>query len=108
MNIWTAIFLIAVICVSIIDISGFIQNIEEFLTRLLGFKVRIPKPFSCSLCSTFWASVIYAVFTNNFNLPVIAYALVMSILTPVISDVIWTVRDFLGFVVAWINTWWKI
>lgn len=108
MSIWIAILLIAVICVSIIDISGFIEGFEEFLTRLLGYRVHIPKPFSCSLCSCFWISIIYSIFTHCFTLPVIAYSLIISVLTPVISDAIWVLRDFLGFVVAWINTWWKI
>ena len=42
-------FLIALICVVIIDISGFIGEIEDILAKWLKVKsVRIPKPFSCS------------------------------------------------------------
>ena len=108
MSIWISILLIALISVLVIDVSGFIGNLEEFLTRVLGYKVHIPKPFSCSLCTCFWASLIFSIATHNFSLPVIAYTLFISVLTPVINDLIWTIRDFLGFVVAWINTWWKI
>ena len=43
-------FLIALICVIIIDVSGFIEELELILAKWLKVnKVRIPKPFSCSL-----------------------------------------------------------
>ena len=108
MNIWTAILLIAVISVIIIDISGFIENLEAGLTRALGFKAHIPKPLSCSLCMAFWTGIFYSIFSGCFSIPVLAYVCFISVLTPVISDAIWTIRDFFGFVIAWINTWWKI
>ena len=42
-------FLIALICVVIIDISGFIGEIEDILAKWLKVKsVRITKVFSCS------------------------------------------------------------
>ena len=107
MDIWRNILLIALVCVIVIDISGFIESTEQWLGRLLGYKVRIPKPFSCSLCSTWWAGIIYSVFTHCFSLEVLAYIGLISVLTPVISDAVWTVREFLGFVVAWINTWFR-
>ena len=107
MDIWSIILLIALICVIIIDISGFVENMETLLTRVLGYKVRIPKPFSCSTCMSFWTSIFYTMFTGYFSIPVLAYICFISVLTPVISDFVWTVRDFLGFVVAWINTWFR-
>ena len=108
MSIWISILLIALISVLVIDVSGFIENAEGILGKFLGYNVHIPKPFSCSLCTSFWASLIFSIATHNFSLPVIAYSLFISFLTPVISDAVWVIRDFLGFVIAWINTWWKI
>lgn len=100
MTIWTGVLLIALICTMVIDISGFIGEMEGILAKWLGVKsVRIPKPFSCSLCATFWCSLIYAIIAGEFTLPVIAYSLFIAILTPVFSDIIWNVRDFLGLMV---------
>lgn len=57
-------FIINLILVFIIDLSGFIPSLESGLARLLKFKVRIPRPFSCSLCMTFWLGIIYILFTG--------------------------------------------
>lgn len=92
--------LIALICVMVIDISGFIPSMEGLLAKWIGTRsVKIPKPFSCSLCSTFWASMIYALCVGQFSLPVVAYSLFVAIMTPVISDLIWNVRDFVGLMI---------
>ena len=100
MTIWTGVLLIALICVMVIDISGFIPSMEGVLAKWLKVKaVRIPKPFSCSLCSTFWASMIYALCVGQLTLPVVAYSLFVAIMTPIISDLIWNVRDFVGLMI---------
>ena len=84
----------------VIDISGFIPSMEGLLAKWIGTRsVKIPKPFSCSLCSTFWASMIYALCVGQFSLPVVAYSLFVAIMTPVISDLIWNVRDFVGLMI---------
>lgn len=93
--------LIALICVLVIDISGFIMEIEDALAKWLKVKsVRIPKPFSCSLCCTWWASMAYALCVGQFTLPVIAYSLFVAVMTPIISDLIWNVRDFTGLMIT--------
>ena len=57
-------FIINLILVFIIDLSGFIPSLESGLSRLFGFKVRIPRPFSCALCMTFWTGMVYILFTG--------------------------------------------
>lgn len=101
MTIWTSVLLIALICVMVIDISGFITSIEELLAKWLEVrKVRIPRPFSCSLCATFWTSMAYAVCVGQLSLAVIAYSLFIAVMTPIISDLIWNLRDFLGVLIT--------
>lgn len=92
---------IAIICVVIIDLSGFIQSIEQILKKWLKIQkgeVRIPKPFSCSLCMCFWTGLVYLLFTGQFTFFMIAYVLLISILTPQIKDLIYLFKDTIDFI----------
>ena len=94
-------FLIALICVVIIDISGFIEDIEIILAKWLKVKsVRIPKPFSCSFCLTHWIGLAYLLFCGALSLSSYAVLLLACVLTPVIGEAVWHFRDALG---VWVN-----
>lgn len=60
--------MISVIICFIIDISGIIESIQTGLGKWLGGKVIIPKPFSCSLCMTFWMGLLWLVIQGPFTL----------------------------------------
>ena len=51
--------MISVIVCFIIDVSGIIETIEWYLGKWLKGNVKIPKPFSCSLCMCFWLGLIW-------------------------------------------------
>lgn len=57
--------LTTVICF-VIDVSGIVDSIESMLSRWRGKPCRLIKPFSCSLCMSFWIGLIYILF--NFSL----------------------------------------
>ena len=87
--------LITLIIVFIIDISGVIDSIEQALSKWLKGKVRIPKPFSCSLCSAWWVGLIYLLCLRQFTLVNIAIVALFAILTPVFSTFMVLVRETL-------------
>lgn len=90
------IFLIALIAVIIIDVSGFIEELEAGLAKWLKVRsVRIPKPFSCSLCVSWWAGLIYLICVGQVSLLMIAYTLLVAALTPVIGGIVFNLRDTL-------------
>lgn len=91
-------FLIGVICVIIIDLSGVIDSIKSAIKRLLTKgKMSDPnyslKPIDCSFCMNFWCGLTYLLVTNTFSLWMITYVLLISLMTPVIRDFIMLVRD---------------
>lgn len=89
-------FLIALICVIIIDVSGFVEELELILAKWLKVsKVRIPKPFSCSLCMTWWSSLVYLICVGGLTLLNVAVALLLAALTPVIGGIVFNLRDTL-------------
>lgn len=86
--------LIAFIAVFVVDLSGFIEEAEAGLGRWLGIKAKIPKPFSCSLCVTWWTGLIYLLVVGRFTFDYIAVLCLLCSFTPVIGDVVYMVRDW--------------
>jgi len=83
----TNLLLIAVIIVNLIDLSGFITDIEDKLSKWLHINAHIPKPFSCSYCLTHWVGLIYLIASGQITLANYAILLVICFLTPEINDI---------------------
>lgn len=58
--------MITTIVCFVIDVSGIVDSIESMLSRWRGKPCKLIKPFSCSLCMSFWIGLIYVLF--NFSL----------------------------------------
>lgn len=85
------ILLIALTWVFILDISGFWWELSTFLSRFILPKGMPPrpfdlKPFSCSLCMTFWTSLVYVICIGEWSWVMMAYICVVAWLTPRIQD----------------------
>lgn len=92
---------IAFICVIIIDLSGFIQEIESLVTRLLGARrgyFEMPKPFSCSLCMTWWTGLIYLLIMGECTILNILLVLLIAYFTPVFKDILLILRDASAYI----------
>ena len=92
-------FLITLIIVFIIDISGFIDEMETILSKLLKGKARVPKPFSCSLCMTWWTGLIYLLIIGEFTLLWIATVALFAILSGVLVTLLICIRETLNWVI---------
>lgn len=93
--------ILAVIIVFIIDLSGFIDTISEFIWNRLykGIKYNgwlIPKPFSCSLCMCWWVGIIYLIIIKSFTLPMLCYLAILSFFTTIIKDFLFLLKDLIG------------
>ena len=93
MQIIIDLLLIQFIITGIIDVSGFIGEIEHSLSKWLKIKAKIPKPFSCATCMTFWTGLIYLLITANLSLLTISLTLFIALMTTVTSGFIILVRD---------------
>lgn len=92
------ILMIAVIVVCIVDISGFTDSWKSALKKvftkgMMSDPYYTLKPFDCSLCMTFWTGLAYMIVTHQVTLFMTAYLLIISIMTPVIKDVIILIRE---------------
>ena len=102
-------FLLSCMVVFVIDLSGFVDEIVSRLyKKYVGagdYHHILPKlkPFSCSLCSTFWAGIIYLLITHSFTIPYVAYVCLLAFLTPVTGDILMTIKDMLTRLINLLN-----
>lgn len=94
------VFLIAVIVVIIVDISGFVDSLKSGIKYIATKgKMSSPdyslKPLDCDFCAQFWTSLIYVIAMGEFSLWMLVWILLMSVMTPIIKDVIITIRDIM-------------
>ena len=91
----TDLFSILIICVLVIDISGFVHSIKVAIGKFLGISPNSfrMKPFDCSFCMTFWVSMIYLLVAGRFTLVNIAIVLLMCCLTTPLKNLVMSVRD---------------
>lgn len=94
---------IALICVLIVDISGFIDEMEGILSKWLHIKAHIPKPFSCSLCLSHWLGLIYITATHQLTLQMYAYVLFVACMSSLMSQTYWLIHTALQTLISKIN-----
>ena len=93
-------FLISIIVVIIIDLSGAADSFKSFLKRkLTKGRMSSPdyslKPFDCSFCMTWWTGLAYLCITHTLSLWMVTWLLLLCCFTPVIGSFIVLVRDSL-------------
>ena len=97
--IYLKLFELTVIVVIIVDISGFIDSIKSLIGKVLHINNVSLKPLDCSFCLNFWASLIYLLITNELSITAVMFALIMSVMTTVIKDAIYLIRDLIGKII---------
>lgn len=90
------VMILAFVWVFIIDLSGIINEMERGLAKWLHMKsAHIPKPFSCSLCMSWWTSIIYFLVVGNFTVATLGFSALVAFLTPVMNNILIIVKDTL-------------
>lgn len=106
-------FIISVIWVLILDLSGFALTIDKTLYKI--FYPKRPfredahfKPWDCSLCLTFWTSLIYLIVIHSLTLPNIAFSLLFAWLTTTEKDIFIMVKDMVTKLIDLLYTLFKL
>jgi hypothetical protein len=93
-------FLITIIICFIIDISGIIESIEWWLSKWLKVPCKIPKPFSCSLCMTFWIGLIY-ISILDFSLINLLFVCLFAMMSEEITQILSTIKYLIHRLIDW-------
>lgn len=88
MSVFWNVVLIQILICFIIDLSGFIQELETILSKRLHFRCVIPKPFSCSLCMGWWMNLIYLIATGQLTLVTVVFVAIIAFAAKNISGFI--------------------
>lgn len=100
-------FLIALMIVYVTDITGFPQSMLQVVWQYAYPKVPMPEDLSwekvrpllkileCSRCQTWWVTLIVSLCCGWLTLPIAAYCLMLSYLTPLFKDLMVLVLDYL-------------
>lgn len=91
-------FIISIIWVLILDLSGFARTIDKTLYKIFyrGRPYREDahfKPFDCSLCLTFWSGLLYLLITHTLSLLNIAILLTFAWSTTMEKDIFILIKD---------------
>lgn len=90
--------LIVVFTVCVIDLSGIITSIKKGLAKWLKVKdyTQINLPLiQCSLCLSFHIQWIYLLIVGKFTIGYLTLAIIFSLFTPQIGDIIILVKEII-------------
>lgn len=98
MDVILDLFFIQVIVVFIVDISGVADTFKS-LVKYIVTKGKMKdsnydlKPWTCSLCMTWWTGIIYLLWTGNFTLPYIVVLCLLCAFCDVVGKYIILIED---------------
>lgn len=97
MSIYIDLLLLAAIVVYIVDLSGFKDTLLNAASRFTAKhnlpRVKSLRPFTCALCSVWWATLIYAACTGDLSLPIITYCAALSFFSNTLSQFLLFIRE---------------
>ena len=90
--------LIVIFTVCVIDLSGIITSIKKGLAKWLNIvdytKINLPV-IQCSLCMSFHIQWIYLLVIGQFTIGYLTLAILFSLFTPQIGDIIILVKEII-------------
>ena len=96
MIIYTHLFLVALVTIYIVDISGFTESWRGFImNRLHISRMKDLPPFDCGKCMTWWVCLIYALCAGKFNLGTVAFSALLSHLSNPIQQALIFIREWI-------------
>jgi hypothetical protein len=97
-------FILTAIIVFVVDVSGIIESAEWWLSKWISKPCKIPKPFSCSLCMTFWLGLIW-ILIYGFTLPHLLTVCVFAALSEQVYNMFMIIKHLIDKVQVGIQLW---
>lgn len=96
-NIFVNLLIISVFWILVLDEVNFGDEFGIYLTKITRSKVplKLPKPFSCSTCMTWWTGLVYLLIINQLSFLNILFLILISASTDLIFHVYKTLKGFL-------------
>lgn len=99
------IVLLTTIVCFIVDISGFVDSVKGLIWKLVigknkPFQDFNMKPFDCSLCCSFWVGLIHLLCVGQFNIPMIGFVCLFSLLSSNITGLLIVIREGINYLLS--------
>lgn len=95
------------IIMTLIHESGFIENIDDWISNKYKF-YHLPYPIRCLLCTVTWVSIFYVIITGQFSLVTLALCLINAHATKIVQPLFRFVENLLLKVIEFLNKWLKL
>lgn len=109
MSIYIQLLFVTLVVVYIVDLSGWTDTwlgwLSRFTTRHGYGPVKELRPFSCSLCMTWWVGLAWAWFQGSLTLPVVAYIAGLSFFSLTLYELLIFIREVLLIWIRTLNEW---
>lgn len=100
MAIYIRLFLVALVTIYVVDISGFTESWRSLLARYLKVAALRPlPPFDCGKCMTWWICLFYALCAGHFTIGAIAFSALLSHLSIPIGQGLIFIREWITWVI---------
>lgn len=97
---------VAVVWVVVLDLSGFVEEMERILSKKWKRIVRIRKPWSCSLCMSWWTGLLYLLITSKIAITSVAVLALVSLSTTLVKDLLLSLMELITKIVwFWTDKW---
>ena len=104
MNIYTDLLCVWAVVVFVVDVSGFRETLLGWASRFTGRyglpPVRSLRPFTCSLCMTWWCCLLWALIRGQLTLPVVAFAGLLAGTSKTLAAVFLFIRESTAYLVG--------
>lgn len=97
-------FLYTAIVVYIVDLSGFTETLLEILSRYKGQRVTSFKPFTCSLCLSWWVLLVWS-FVTGVTIEKIALSALCSFMSYPICQILQLIQELIIAIIKRLYTW---
>ena len=108
MSIYIQLLFVAFIVIFIVDLSGFTSTLLDIVSKVKGQTVDDFRPFTCSLCMTWWSCLLWSICSGHFTLPVIAYCAGLAAFSFPIAQAFIFIREALNKIINIISKWMRI
>lgn len=90
MSIYLQLLLLSWVVVFVVDLSGITDTVAGWLGRKA-----LRKPWSCSLCLTWWCGLIWAAATGCLSWAVVAYIAALAWCAKYLREILVCINDFI-------------
>lgn len=96
--IYVNILCIAIFWVVVIDLSGFIDSLKGFISKIIlghSFYNWDLKPLTCSFCMVWWTAFTYLICVHSVTIWLLTYSILMAFATEIILNILVTIKNLL-------------